>query len=351
MSLTITTIVPTFRRPVSLERALHSVLSQSYRDIVVRVYDNASGDATRALVERLAAADSRVSYIGRPENIGAAENFIRAFDDVATPLCSFLSDDDYLLPGFFELAAAALDADKEAGLYAGSTLEFDVNGELRYAPVLAWPRTGRYRPDEAVLNMLDNRHPTWTGVVFRAASLRAAGGLDRAASEALDLDAELRVAAAGPIIVSFEPAAVYTVHPARVSAEQTAAVIPSYERIITHLEEANALTPAVRREAGFRLRRQLRMKLLEISVKAQVRGDSAAAQRAAHLLRTRHGWPFLGGALAWGLWVCSRFAPAQALLARLETLRLRLRAAKARRQAQRAAMTSPGSAGKLPITV
>jgi hypothetical protein len=256
-----------------------------------------------------------------------------------------LSDDDYLLPGFFESAAAALSDDVAAGLYAGSTLEFDESGALRYAPVLSWPREGRFSSDEAVLNMLDNRHPTWTGVIFRTASLRDVGGLDRAASQALDLDAELRVAAAAPILISFAPSAVYTVHESRVSAAQTAAVTPAFERIIANLERAPSLSPPVRDAAIKRLGHQLRMKLLEICVKAQVRGDRETARGAAITLRDRYRSPVLGRVLEYGVWTCSHFAPAQSLLEWIETTRQKQRAAHARQQAQRVKVwTQPVSA-------
>ena len=332
MSLTITTIVPTFHRPDKLDRAINSALSQSYRDLIVSVYDNASGDSTQAVVQRLAEQDARVRYIRRSENIGAAANFIRAFNDVTTPLCSFLSDDDYLLPGFFERAGLALHRDEQAGMFAGSTLEHDESGTLRYAPLLSWPREGRYEAGQSVLRMFGNQHPTWTGIVFRTEALRAAGGLDPAASAALDFDAELRVAAMFPIIVSFAPSAIYTVHPGSVSSGETARVIPAFERMIDKTQSSRVLPVELRRKVAAGLQRQLQMKLLEISVKAQLRGDRAAAREAALLLRDTHGSPWLGSLSVAGLWFSNRVPAAHALLASLERGRVARRAARARRQ-------------------
>jgi len=330
--MTITTVIPTFRRPALLRRAIESVLAQSYSDVKVCVYDNASGDETENVVTELAARDARVSYTRRASNLGAAENFILAAGEISTPLCSFLSDDDYLLPGFFEAAINALSADPTAGLFAGSTLELDQAGALRYAPLLSWPREGTYASSDAVLWMLGNRHPTWTGVVFRTPALQAAGGLDRGASAALDADAELRVAARSPIVVSFAPSAVYTAHADRVSGAETAAVIPSMERIIANMQQVSTLPADVKKKVVTRLQRQLRWKLLEISVKAQVRGDDAAARGAASLLRERYGPRWLGVVVGWALWVCAHVPPAQGLLTWLEARRLEARAAHARRQ-------------------
>ncbi len=56
----ITTVIPTYRRPKLLKRAILSVLRQSYKDLQVHVYDNASDDTTEQVVADLASADSRV---------------------------------------------------------------------------------------------------------------------------------------------------------------------------------------------------------------------------------------------------------------------------------------------------
>ncbi|HTT77549.1 MAG TPA: glycosyltransferase family A protein, partial [Candidatus Binataceae bacterium] len=106
----ITTIVPTFRRPRLLERAIRSVLAQNYDAFQLCVYDNASGDETAAVVARLARGDPRIKYHRHPCNIGAWNNFKYGLDQVATPYFNFLSDDDALLPGFFEAALHALES-------------------------------------------------------------------------------------------------------------------------------------------------------------------------------------------------------------------------------------------------
>jgi len=47
----ITTVIPTYRRPAMLRRAIRSVLSQTFPDFRLCVYDNASGDETAVVVE------------------------------------------------------------------------------------------------------------------------------------------------------------------------------------------------------------------------------------------------------------------------------------------------------------
>ena len=49
---TITTVIPTYRRPELLQRAIRSVLDQSYPHFKICVYDNASNDRTPDVVKQ-----------------------------------------------------------------------------------------------------------------------------------------------------------------------------------------------------------------------------------------------------------------------------------------------------------
>ena len=104
----VTTIIPTFRRPILVRRAIISALSQTLSDLRVSVYDNGSDDETEATVRDLQSIDSRIDYYRHPSNIGALNNFNFGLSRVESDYFSFLSDDDFLLPDFYELASAAL---------------------------------------------------------------------------------------------------------------------------------------------------------------------------------------------------------------------------------------------------
>ena len=332
MSGTVTTVIPTFQRPGLLRRAMRSVLDQTYGDCVVSVFDNASGDETERVVAEFAARDPRVRYTCQPYNMGGVANFVDAMSHVESEFFTVLSDDDVLFPEFFATAVAALAQQPQAMFFAGSTLEFDDAGALRYAPMAYWPREGLYEPSESVPLMLGNRHPTWTGVLFRRALIGAIGLIDPQTGPGADFDYELRAAARFPIVVSFAPCAAWIFHGASQSGGETASIIPCYERMIRNLASTDSMPAAEQRRAVVRLERQLRGKLLEISVKAQVRGDAAASREAAVLLRDKYGVPLLGWALVAMNAACSRVGALRALLIWMESVRLRLRAAASRRR-------------------
>src|ERR1700677_685622 len=133
----ITTIIPTYRRPHMLRRAIRSVLDQTYPHFKICVYDNASSDETADVVNAMASRDPRIHYYCHSENIGAQENFIFGLSRVDTPLFNLLSDDDFLLPEFFFLAASSLQDNPGAGFFFGGVLSADPEGQ-----VLGFPHFG-----------------------------------------------------------------------------------------------------------------------------------------------------------------------------------------------------------------
>ena len=99
----ITTIIPTFQRPLLLKKAIESILAQTYPHFKICIYDNASGDETEAVVKRFMEQDSRIFYHCHLENIGMMANYEFALAKIDTPFFSLLSDDDFLLPEFYAL--------------------------------------------------------------------------------------------------------------------------------------------------------------------------------------------------------------------------------------------------------
>lgn len=322
----ITTIIATYRRPGMLRRALRSVLSQTVRDFFVCVYDNASGDETGAVVREAAATDPRVVYFRHPSNIGGVANFLFGMRRVDTPYFSFLSDDDVLLPDFYETAMAGFARSPNALMSACSTIEVDERGTPLYEPLALWKRDGSFEPPAGAFAMLDNRHPTWTTVLFKREAIERAGLLDPDVGGPSDLDFELRLAACAPIVVSRRACGAYVRHSSAGSVGETAVVACGFERMQHKVEEDERIEPTARARLAGRLRRQLRWKLVEIWVKSLVRGDDAGALDASVSMRDRYGPRIAGSLLVAGWRACTRIGVCRAALRALESARLRIRA-------------------------
>src|SRR5665213_957071 len=169
----ITIILPTFRRPQMLPKAIESVINQDFSRIALKIYDNCSNDETRDVVADYIRRDNRISYYCHPENIGAAANYSYALKEVRTPFFSFLADDDWLLPHFFSSAVATCEEFSTSQFVFGRTI-FDSAGTAapsdaaRYEP-------GFYPQPDGMLALLKNGFPPWIGILFRTEALQEIG--------------------------------------------------------------------------------------------------------------------------------------------------------------------------------
>ena len=108
-------IIATYNRPKLLERAIRSVLGQTYRDFEVLVVDDRGDPATRPVVEGIAEEDRRVRYIPNETRLGLMENKNKGvrLSSPSVRYVAILDDDDTYLPRFLERTVEALDFDSE----------------------------------------------------------------------------------------------------------------------------------------------------------------------------------------------------------------------------------------------
>jgi glycosyltransferase involved in cell wall biosynthesis len=114
--------IPTYERPLELERAVRSALVQDYGNLEVLVSDNASSDpGVQAVISRLAAAtDPRLRLVRQPSNIGPVANFEWVLGAASGHYFMWLSDDDWLDPQYVSRCEAALSADATTMLVCGA---------------------------------------------------------------------------------------------------------------------------------------------------------------------------------------------------------------------------------------
>lgn len=206
----ITTIIPTYQRPRLLRRAIKSALNQTFKSIQIIVLDNASGDETARIVAELAKGDPRVRYHCHSENIGAARNFQYGLQHIHTPFFSFLSDDDVLLPEFYEKALEGFKQYPQAMFSSLGIIHINMAGDVLSMPVSNW-KPGFYQPPQGLAAMLEFGHPEWTGILFRKEVVEEIGFLDIELGAPSDLDFELRIAARFPFVISLSPGAIFSV--------------------------------------------------------------------------------------------------------------------------------------------
>ena len=101
MDILFSIIIPTYNRAHTLDRAIRSVLTQTYSHFELLIVDDGSTDNTEEIVGRI--ADERICYFKKKnEERNIARNF--GVDRAQGDYICFLDSDDYLLPNHFQTA-------------------------------------------------------------------------------------------------------------------------------------------------------------------------------------------------------------------------------------------------------
>jgi len=318
----ITAVIPTYRRPKMLRRAIRSVLAQTYSHLQVCVYDDASGDETGSIVAEIAKADPRVRYFCHPKNIGWLKGFAYAIEHVDTPFFSLLGDDDLLLPRFFETALVGFERHREAMFSATASIWMDDQGHVLGVPVLRW-EPGFYLPPEGLRTMLKRGHAEWPGILFRREILDKVGSLDEQAGGPADVDLLFRIAARFPFVISTQPGAIFVAHSLSItSGSRFDTAWPGWLKVIHNLAEDEHIPREVRTYAAQVLTERIKTRLfMNIGFGSAVRRNWEDSLNAAEVLRKHYhlgGQAFL---LRASVRVCQRLRAAHSLMCLLYDLR------------------------------
>jgi len=106
-------LIPTYRRPQLLRRAIASALSQ---DALVPVEVIVGDDAVEGAAIASEFDDARLRYEANPERLGMAGNWNRLCDSARGDYLLLLNDDDQLLPGFVTTCVSAFQRMPDLGV-------------------------------------------------------------------------------------------------------------------------------------------------------------------------------------------------------------------------------------------
>jgi hypothetical protein len=126
-SPTVTIGLPTHNGEAFLAAALEALLAQDHAEFELVVSDNASTDATPAILRSFAARDARIRVERSDEFVTASQNFNRAFAAARGRYFMWAADDDLWDPAYIRRCLAALEAAPDA-VMACSGLRFVDSG-------------------------------------------------------------------------------------------------------------------------------------------------------------------------------------------------------------------------------
>lgn len=101
----ISVIIPAYNCEKTLEKAVVSVLDQTFRDFELIIVNDGSTDGTEQVARRLGSLDQRIKVI-TTENRGVSQARNRGIDEAAGEYLCFIDSDDWVEPEFLEALAA-----------------------------------------------------------------------------------------------------------------------------------------------------------------------------------------------------------------------------------------------------
>ena len=130
----VSTIIPVYNRPEMVQRAVASVLAQTYRPIEILLVDDGSTDHTPEVLAALQAEHPQIIRVIRQANAGAGPAREAGRLAARGAFIQYLDSDDYLLPNKFTDQIAALEAHPECAIAYGTSRHVDAEGRDLEAP-------------------------------------------------------------------------------------------------------------------------------------------------------------------------------------------------------------------------
>lgn len=176
----VTAYIPTRNRFESLERAIESVLEQTWNSIEIIVVDDASEDGTQALLKKYSSIYS-INVIRNKSSIGAAACRNLAIEKASGEFVAGLDDDDIWRPKRVELLMDVFE-DGYAGACSHDRLDFG-NREL------VWKKKPLITLQDLLFyNQVGNQ------ILTKREFIIEAGGYDESLTSAQDYDLWIRLA-------------------------------------------------------------------------------------------------------------------------------------------------------------
>ncbi len=142
MSDTVSVIMATYNCADTVEKAIDSILAQTYSDWVMIVCDDGSSDATPEILNRYKAQyPDKFVVLQNETNRKLPYSLNRCLEYVRTELVARMDGDDWSLPERFEKQVAFLRAHPEYDLVGTGVTVFD--GEKKIASIIKTPEPTR----------------------------------------------------------------------------------------------------------------------------------------------------------------------------------------------------------------
>lgn len=161
----ISVIVPIYKVEAYLERAICSILNQTYENLQIILVDDGSPDNCGSICDTYAGKDKRITVIHK-ENGGLSDARNAGLDVATGEYIVFLDSDDYIAPFFIEtLMEALVSTNSDVALCPYQVVEgMEAVEFIKPVENDTWKKEHyfTYNRKELLLNMYDMNHPDAT---------------------------------------------------------------------------------------------------------------------------------------------------------------------------------------------
>ena len=207
----ISVILPVYNAEAYVREAVESILAQTFTDFELIIINDGSTDGSGAILRDLAAHDTRIVLVERP-NDGLVSALNKGLEMARADLIARMDADDVSMPERFALQHARMVQEPELAVLGSFMNNMDKEGNI--TKLDRYPLT----PKEAACHVkgCPVAHAT---VMMRRGAVLKAGGYRKAFSHAEDYDLWLRMIDLGYTIANLpQPLLNYREHGAKVSA-------------------------------------------------------------------------------------------------------------------------------------
>jgi glycosyltransferase involved in cell wall biosynthesis len=125
--------MPVYNGEKTIEKAIKSLLAQTFKDFELIISDNGSDDKTQDICKRFALQDKRICYVRQSKNIGLYKNYNFLINIAKGKYFMWAADDDWRSPEFLEANVFALESNlKFVASTSPNCFEGDENNSNNY---------------------------------------------------------------------------------------------------------------------------------------------------------------------------------------------------------------------------
>lgn len=108
--------MPAYNGARFIEKAINSLIIQSFQDWQLLISDDCSSDKTNQIVQRFTKIDHRITCYRQTKNLGIYKNFKFVLDKANTPYFIWVAQDDIREKDYLKVCVEKLEYDKNIGL-------------------------------------------------------------------------------------------------------------------------------------------------------------------------------------------------------------------------------------------